>query len=212
MQDRRKIYVVDDHPVVQQGLALLFEAAGDLCVCGSAANGPEALRGIAEAEPDLILMDLRLGHDSGVALIKECRQRFPDLPIVVLSMHDDALHAARAVRAGAQGYVTKGQPTELLLDTIRQGLAGRLTPPEVIGDLPKERSGAKPSKFTTREQQVFELLGHGLSTRTIATELNVSIKTVETYRHNIKKKLGLRDASELIHHATLWVERRESKH
>ena len=211
---RHRVFVVDDHPVVQDGLRVLLSATKDLEVCGGAQNKRAALQGIDKLAPDLVIIDLRLGDDSGIELIKETRARFPKLPVLVLSMHDENLYAERVLRVGANGYVMKGEPTRVLLDGIRSVLAGHVFVSGKMTELAVERlakgSSAAPhpmGQLTDRELEVFSMLGRGLSTREIAEELGLGMKTVETHRHNIKRKLGLKTATDLVHHAILWVER-----
>jgi DNA-binding NarL/FixJ family response regulator len=211
---RRRVFVVDDHPVVRDGLHLLLSATKDLVVCGGARDQTSALAGIAKLSPDLVIVDLRLGDESGFELIKQARDRFGNLPILVLSMHDEDVYAERVLKAGARGYVMKGEPTRVLLDGIRTVLDGHVFVSGRIAARAVERMargtivGPNPmAQLTDRELQVFELLGRGLSSREIADELDVGTKTVETHRHNIKTKLGCRSATEVVHQATLWVER-----
>ncbi len=212
---RQRVFVVDDHPVVRDGLRLLLSATKDLEVCGGAQNKRAALSAIDKQAPDMLIVDLRLGDDSGIELIKDARARFgTKLPILVLSMHDETLYAERVLRTGANGYVMKGEPTRVLLDAIRTVLSGHVFVSGRITEVAVERlaRGSTAPKhpmgqLTDRELEVFGMLGRGLSTREIAEELGLGMKTVETHRHKIKKKLGLRTATDLVHHAILWVER-----
>jgi len=205
---------VDDHPVVRRGLAVFLNQTPDLHVCAEADQGPTALEALARVSPDLAIVDLSLDGMSGLDLIAEIKVRWPKLPVLVLSMHDEALYAERALRVGASGYLMKDRPVDDVLVAIRQVLAGevylsaamsaRLVRKLVGGGA--EASDSPVGKLTNRELEVFELIGHGFGTRNIAARLHLSIKTIDTHRENIKRKLALGDTVELHQHAFLWVQ------
>lgn len=211
---RRRVLVVDDHPMMREGLAQLLSGQTDLEVAATAEDAPGALGALESAAPDLAIVDISLRESNGLELIKDLRLRFPRLPVLVLSMHDEALYAERVLRAGAQGYVMKSESGEVILAAIRQVLAGRIHLSEVmatrlLGQLSgrKEARSASPVEgLSDRELEVYSQLGQGRTTREIARMLRVSIKTVEAHRANIKQKLGVATAPELIRHAVHWVE------
>jgi len=208
-----RIFVVDDHPVVRDGLARLISQQADLMCCGEAGTVAETQKEVPKHKPDLLILDLRLKGGDGLELIKFLKSEMPDLRILILSQYEAPLYAERALRAGALGYVMKDQAAEEVLNAIRavlacdvyltRGLAGLLLH-KFVGPKPRDtRTGAE--NLTNRELHVLQLLGAGLSTREIASELNLSFKTIEAHRENIKRKLRFRGASELIHYATEWA-------
>lgn len=207
-----RILIVDDHPIVRLGIRQMIAADPHLTVCGEAESGREALQLVA-SKPDLAIVDLSLEDGHGLELIRRLREAVPDLRVLVLSMHDEALFAERALRAGARGYIMKQEAIGGLVHAIREVLSGRVFVSKRMSQRLLERVG-QPSapgdplgNLTDRELEVFELIGRGLSTAAIADRLDVSIKTVETYRSNIKTKLDLKDATDLIRFATAWTER-----
>jgi DNA-binding NarL/FixJ family response regulator len=210
---RSRVFIVDDHPIVRQGLKLLIDQESDLAVCGEAENARSVLPAIRDLKPDIAIIDISLGHDSGIELMKNIRQQHPDLPLLVLSMHDETLHAERALRAGARGYVMKQEAPEKVISAIRQVLQGNIYVSDALGakllnkliDSRREKTASPLELLSDRELQVFQLLGRGFGTRQVADKLNVSIKTVEAYRANIKDKLNLKSSSELVQHAIHWV-------
>jgi DNA-binding NarL/FixJ family response regulator len=204
--------VVDDHPIVRLGIRQMLAAEDDLEVCGEAESAEAAKELIAGA--DLAIVDLSLAKGTGLELIRSLRESSPTLPVLVLSMHDEALFAERVLRAGARGYIMKREAITGLVGAIREVLAGHIHVSNHIAQAILERLGheaAAPDSpladLTDRELEVFDLIGRGLSTATIAEQMNVSIKTIETYRSNIKTKLNLKDATDLIRFAATWVER-----
>ena len=215
---KRKIFIVDDHPAVQQGLAAVIAQQTDLELCGGASSAREALQAIAETKPDVIIVDLSLLEGSGLELLKDLRARHQKLPLLVLSMHDEVLYAERALHAGASGYVMKKEPMSVLLTALRQVLKGEV----YLSDRLKSRivgsyvGRTQPVLYSPvevlsdRELEVFELIGQGFGTQEIARQLNLSMKTVSCYRQNIKSKLGLKGGPELIRHAIHWAEARTS--
>ncbi len=208
-----KIIIVDDHPIVRQGLAALINQQEDMTVCAQAADGREAMDQISKLEPDLVTIDLTLGDSGGLELIKNIRVRYPNLPILVISIHDEALYAERVLRAGAKGYIMKQEATENVTEAIGKVLAGQVYVSEgmsdrivrsFLGGTPKARSPSV-SNLSDRELEVFRLIGQGYGTRKIAEMLHLSIKTIETYRAHIKFKLELDDAAHLLQYAVQWV-------
>jgi DNA-binding NarL/FixJ family response regulator len=205
--------IVDDHPIVRLGIRQMLAAERDLEVCGEAESADAAKQSIASAHPDLAIVDLSLAEGTGLDLIRSLRESMPTLPVLVLSMHDEALFAERVLRAGARGYIMKREAITGLVSAIRQVLSGRIHVSEGMAQAVLERLGhvGAPdnllASLTDRELEVFDLIGRGLSTSSIAQQMGVSIKTVETYRSNIKTKLNLKDATDLIRFAATWAER-----
>jgi DNA-binding NarL/FixJ family response regulator len=210
---RSRIFIVDDHPIVRQGLALLINRELDLAVCGDAEEAGSALRGIEELKPDLIVVDLSLNGPDGLDLLKNIRARDPNLPVLILSMLDELLYAERALRAGASGYIMKQEATERVLVAIRRILGGEIYVSDrmanrmlhrfVGGNRVEQRSPI--AGLTDRELEVFRLIGEGHGTRQIAEELHISVKTVESYQAHIKEKLSLKNARELVQRAIQWT-------
>ncbi len=211
---RIKVFIVDDHPVVRQGLALVLRLEPDMVVCGEAETVTDALRGIESARPDVAIVDLSLRDSSGLELVKDLRVYRPELPVVVLSMHDESLFAERVMKAGAKAYLMKDEAQQAILAAIRkvhaggmylsERMSGRLLAMFLQGTTTPGESLI--SQLSDRELEVFELIGRGITTREIAGKLNLSIKTVEAHREHIKKKLKLPDATALMQHAIHWVQ------
>jgi DNA-binding NarL/FixJ family response regulator len=211
---RRTILIVDDHPMLRRGLASLITSEPDLAVCGEAATCQAALEAIGQQLPDLILVDLTLEGGDGLDLVKDLKIRHPKIPTLVLSMHDEAVYAERALRAGARGYVSKQQLDETVLLAIRTVLAGETHLSEALkarlatqflGGRTLE-TGSPLAALSDRELQVFRLIGQGRGTRQIAETLHLSIKTIESHCEHIKNKLNLQSAVELAHRAAQWTE------
>lgn len=210
---RRRILLVDDHPIVRRGLAALINAEADLEVCGEAEGLSQTMRQFRETRPDLLVVDLSLENGSGLEVIKELIAQDSGVGILVSSMHDETLYAERALRAGARGYVNKDQPTRIILAAIRRVLDGSVYLSEQMTQRLLCRnlgeSGIPDSSpvesLSDRELEVFERIGHGETTRQIAERLHLSPKTIETYREHIKVKLNLNSATELSRHAVMWV-------
>lgn len=208
-----RVLVVDDHPIVRLGIRQMLSADSGLSVCAEAESAQEALQLARSVNADLAIVDLSLGSGTDLELIRALHAELPDLPVLVLSMHDEALFAERVLRAGARGYIMKHEAITGLVEAIRQVMAGRIYVSERMAQRLLERlgkdgtfKGDRLGNLTDRELQVFQMLGRGLGTATIADEIRVSVKTVETYRSNIKTKLGLKDAAELIRYAVSWNE------
>ena len=207
-----KILIVDDHPIVRHGLAKLINDEPDLEVCGEADSAGDALTMMESEAPDLLLVDISLGGTNGIELIKRVKASDPEMRVLVSSMHDESLYAERALRAGAMGYLNKGENRETLLGAIRQVLRGklylsprmseRLLHRFVLNDQEPDRPAIE--SLSDRELEVFQLIGEGLTTRQIASRLHLSPKTIETYREHIKAKLNLENSSELIRAAVQW--------
>jgi DNA-binding NarL/FixJ family response regulator len=211
---RHRVFVVDDHPLVRESLATLIGRQADLCVCGHAEKSGEAFQAISRLKPDVIVVDLSLQGESGLELIKQL-QNLPEPPrILVLSMHDEMLYGERALRAGALGYVMKRATTGKVIEGIRQVLQGRLFISETLAARMAQRfvgkggkAGESPlARLSDREIEVFQLLGQGVETRTIAEGLHLSPKTVQVYCGRIKEKLGLDSFTALIGEAVRWYE------
>jgi DNA-binding NarL/FixJ family response regulator len=206
-----KVLLVDDHPIVRQGLALFIDREPDLTVCGQADDASSALKAVRNSIPDFVVLDISLDGPDGLELLKAIRAEYPKLPVLVLSMHDESLYAERALRAGANGYIMKQEATEKVLTAIRQILGGdvylsdRLTKRMLQQFANGSVSPCDPlSKLSDRELEVYRLIGTGHGTRQIADELHVSAKTIESYQAHIKEKLSLRNARELVQNAVEW--------
>jgi DNA-binding NarL/FixJ family response regulator len=208
-----RILVVDDHPVVRQGLVKLIGGEPGLEICGEAEDVRSALDSLARTKPDLAIVDISLKQSSGLELIKLMKTRMPRLHILALSMHDERLFAVRVLRAGAAGYIMKHEAPEILLRAIRRALRGDIhvsdrVASEIVRGFARGRSGEAVSSMellSDRELEVFQLTGEGMATRRVAEALHLSVKTIETHRQHIKEKLGLRDATELVRHAVNWA-------
>jgi DNA-binding NarL/FixJ family response regulator len=209
-----RVMVVDDHPIVRQGLSQLINQEPDLMVCGQAADARMALDAIDPSQPDIVIVDVSLGGPDGIELLKNIRAKDARLPVLVLSMHDESLYAERALRAGANGYIMKQEATERVLVAIRQILEGDVYVSERMAKKmvqqfisgPGLSRGPVIDDLTDRELQIFRLIGEGHATRQIAQELHLSVKTVESHYAHIKEKLYLKNARELVQHAVQWVE------
>lgn len=215
---KHDILIVDDHPIVRQGIAQLINRESDMRVCCEAGDAEQALE-IAKnttcCNAEIALVDMSLPGISGIDLVKILRSRFPKMQILVISMHDESLYAERALRAGAKGYIMKQEATEKVLVAIRQILGGEVYVSDKmrskilqrIIDNRFETPVSPVSRLSDKELEVLRLIGKGLRTSDIASELNRSVKTVEAHRANLKKKLGLKKATELVRFAVQWVER-----
>lgn len=209
-----RILIVDDHPIVRLGIRQMLSADRGLSVCGEADSAEAALQLAKRSEADLAIVDLSLGDVTGLELIRQLHEAVPQVAVLVLSMHDEALFAERTLRAGARGYIMKHEAIDGLVGAIRHVLSGRIYVSErmsqgILERLSREElpSGGHLGNLSDRELEVFEMIGRGLSTAAIADQLGVSVKTIETYRSNIKTKLNLKDAADLIRFAATWTER-----
>jgi DNA-binding NarL/FixJ family response regulator len=213
---KKRILIVDDHPMMRQGLAQLIGAEPDLVVCGEVEDAGRALDILGTSKPDLVLADISLPGKNGLELIKDFQAIHPGLPVLVISMHDESLYAERVLRAGGRGYIMKQEGGKKLMQAMRQVLEGKIYVSEkisagILEALSGRRPGAEGSpieSLTDRELEVFQLIGQGKGTRDIAETLHLSVKTVDVHRANIKMKLKLNSASELIRYAVRWTESR----
>jgi DNA-binding NarL/FixJ family response regulator len=209
-----KILIVDDHPIVREHLKALIEKQKDLQVCASVPDAPQAMQAAAAQSPDLAIVDLSLEGTHGLDLVKDMASSYPKVSILVLSMHDESLFADRVLAAGARGYITKQEATSRIMTAIRKVLEGeiyvsdritaRILHRAVEGE--KKESVSPLSQLADRELQVFQLIGQGLTTRQIAKQLHIDVKTVETYRARLKEKLQLTSATALLQYAVQWMQ------
>lgn len=214
----KKVFLVDDHPLVREWLTNLINEQGDLEVCGEAEDSRRAREMIAALNPDVVIVDLSLKESSGMELIKAIKAQSADISTIVLSMHDEKLYAERAIRAGARGYIMKRETTKNVVAAIRQVLSGKLHVSPEVAEMFAEKfvdsklpAGSSPIEaLSDRELQVFALLGEGYETRRIADSLHLSIKTVQAYCARIKEKLNLANGTELLREAVYWHENRAS--
>lgn len=215
--NKKRIFLVDDHPLVREYLTTHLHQQGDFVVCGEAADAPHAIQGILALEPDVAVVDISMAGRSGIELIKDLKRLRPALLVIVLSMHDELTYAERSLRAGARGYIMKREATDKIVVAIRDVLAGNL----YIGERVKARltekfvGGVPPASqspvtlLSDRELEVFQLLGQGRDTKQVAEEMQVSYKTVHAYCARIKEKLNLTKATELLREAVRWEEQRQ---
>jgi DNA-binding NarL/FixJ family response regulator len=210
-----KVLLVDDHPIMVEGMTEHINREADMTVCGQVNDAGPVMEAIEKFLPDVVVLDITLPHGHGLEVLKDIRSLYPDLPVLIFSMHDESVYAERVLRAGANGYLMKDEPPSRLLSSLRGVLQGELVfAPKLSSRLLKslhtrrpQGSGAGGAEcLGDRELEVLQFIGKGLSTREVATELRLSIKTVETYRARIKKKLFLKSANELVVYATRWVE------
>jgi len=212
--ERRRVFIVDDHPIVRQGLAQMLNQEMDFLVCGEAEDAQHALEAIAALQPDLVLVDLSLKGGSGLDLIRALRARQSALPVLVVSMHDESLYVERVLRAGARGYIMKQEATDTMMYAIRRVLRGDIyvsdkMTTKLLGRFVFDSvapSASALERLSNRELEVLRLIGDGHNTRHIAAVLHVSIKTVESHRAHIKEKLQLKDTTALVRYAMQWVD------
>ncbi|MCM2285973.1 MAG: response regulator transcription factor [Desulfobacula sp.] len=209
-----KIVIVEDHPIFRMGMKELINREKDLEVVGDAETVAEALDLIESLRPDLVIVDLSLKESNGIELVKEIHQNHKQIACLVLSMHDEALHAERCLTAGARGYIMKHEASESVVKAIRHIMSGHIhVSPGIMSTIlnkfqkqPDPVSASPLTRLTDREFEIFRLIGQGLSSKEIAVQLGISIKTVGTYRERIKEKLDLKNSGELLRHAVVWVE------
>lgn len=210
---KHRVLLIDDHPILRKGLAELINQEPDMTVCGEAEEAPKAFEAVGLLDPDVAVVDISLKGGNGLELIKNVKARYPDLPLLVLSMHDETLYAERALRAGSLGYIMKEEAITKVLTAIRQVIAGEIFLSErmkgrlinqLVGGRIKPGSSSIDS-LSDRELEVFRLIGEGRGTRQIAEELRLSVRTVEAYREYIKDKLNLKNGTELVQHAFQYV-------
>ena len=210
---KKKILLVDDHPIFRHGLTELLDRQPDLIVCGHADSAPVALEQMRRLEPDLAVIDITLRGTNGIELLKLMKAERPHLAVVMLSMHEETLYATRALKAGALAYVMKAEGPKPLFDAIRRALEGKLFVSAHLEEMlifkavhgSEDESASSVDRLSDRELEVLAMLGRGHPTRSIAKELNLSIKTIETHRAHIKEKLGLKDGNEMVQFAIDWV-------
>jgi DNA-binding NarL/FixJ family response regulator len=209
---RKRLFIVDDHPLVREGLTNLINRQDDLTVCGEAKDSAEAIDGISRQRPDMAIIDISLTNESGLELIKHITKRFPEVAVIVLSMHDEALYAERALRAGARGYVMKHETSKSVLSSIRRVMGGDIYVSERIANrtalrITSARRVAATSpveRLSDRELEIFQLLGQGRTPSEIARDLNLSLKTVQAYCARAKEKFGVTSLTELLRAAIKW--------
>jgi len=206
---KRRVFLVDDHPIVRKGLAQLIDGEVDLTVIGQGEEAYQALRDIKQAKPDLVIVDVSLKDSDGIELLKEIKAQTPELPVLVLSMHDESLYAERALRAGAGGYVMKQEAPQTLLAAVRAVLSGQVyVSPKMGATLlqrmvggRKKNGGLPLDRLTDRELEIFRMIGGGKSIKEIAEKLFLSVKTIEAHREHIKQKLNIKSSAELLRYA-----------
>lgn len=210
---KRRIFLVDDHPITRQGVMVLINQEPDLEVCGEADSAPKAFDLLQKSKADLAVVDISLKTTSGIELTKNLKVLLPDLPVLIMSMHDESLYAERALRAGAKGYVMKQEASDNILIAIRRILDGELYLSEKMKEKMlhrlvhnrKDEVVFSIDTLSDREMEVFQLIGNGFSTRQIATKLNLSVKTIDSYREHLKLKLHIEKGADLVRHAIQWV-------
>ena len=207
-KNTHRILIVDDHPIMREGLAQLLNHEKDLSIVGQFEEAGKAFEAIGALKPDVAIVDISLKNSSGIELLKNIKVHYPKLLVLVLSMHDESLYAERMLRAGASGYIMKQEATEMVLVALRKVLSGEIYLSEtmsaklmhqLIGG--KSTGGSLMERLSDRELEVFGLIGEGKGTREIAQQLNLSVKTIESHRAHIKEKLNLKNATELVHRA-----------
>jgi DNA-binding NarL/FixJ family response regulator len=215
---KRRVLIVDDHPIVRQGLRRVMENEDDLVVCGEAESARDARTAIKELHPDVVIADISLKQGDGIELVRDVRAHHPTLPILVLSMHDETIYAERMLSAGANGYIMKQAASDQFLASVRRVLDGGIYVSEAVGTnmIQKFAAGgayisANPiDRLSNRELQILHMIGKGMSTREPAQSLNLSIKTIESHRQRIKRKLNLATGTQLVQYAVNWFTGREA--
>ena len=209
---KSRVFIVDDHPLVREGLANLINAEDDLTVCGEAEDSAQAIAGIVKTQPDVVLVDISLQNESGLELVKHLASQFPEVALIVLSMHDETLYAERALRAGASGYVMKREASSNVLTSIHRVIEGGVFVSERVANRIAIKAAARRKaadkspveRLSDRELEIFRLLGQGRSTSQIASDLNLSLKTVQAYCARAKEKFGVGSLTELLRAAFRW--------
>lgn len=213
-KDKIRIIIVDDHPLVRHGINKIISMEDDMAVCGEAESADDAIKLINAQEPNVAIVDITLaGSSNGIDLVKVITDRFPSIVCLVLSMHDESLYAERAIRAGSRGYITKNEASDNIVEAIREILEGNLflssdISLSIVDKLIKGKDHdlkTPESSLSNREFEVYQFIGQGLSTGEISKKLNISVNTIESHRRNIKKKLNLKNSSELVKSAVQWV-------
>jgi DNA-binding NarL/FixJ family response regulator len=215
---KNRVFIVDDHPLVREGLTNLINGQDDLIVCGEANDSIQAINGIAKARPDVALIDISLQNESGLELLKRLGRQFQHVALIVLSMHDEGLYAERALRAGARGYVMKHETSKNVLASIRRVLAGGVYVSERVVNRMTKRltswggiASSPIERLSDRELEIFRLLGQGRTTSQIAGDLNLSLKTVQAYCARAKEKFGVTSLTELLRAAMRWDDASRTK-
>jgi DNA-binding NarL/FixJ family response regulator len=216
---KKTVFIVDDHPLVREWLTNLINQQSDLVVCGESENAPQAFAAIGECRPNVAIVDISLKDSSGLELIKSLKESHPSVAVLVLSMHDESHYAARALRAGARGYVMKRETTRKVVEAIRRILEGKLYVSEALTDVlsahlldtKKGESRSPIEQLSDREMEVFDMLGRGLGTRQIAETLGISLKTVQAYCARMKEKLNLNSGTDLLREAIRWNDARHPR-
>ncbi len=213
MSKKHRIFIVDDHPIMRQGLGQLINNEPDMELVGEASDARSGLTGVIESKPHLVIIDISLPGKNGLELIKDLKSRAEGTLMLVHSMHDESLYAERVLRAGARGYIMKHEGGKKVIDAIRRVLRGEtFVSPEMSGKILEIFSGRRPSTtdpveaLSDRQFEIFQMIGQGKGTRAIAEGLNVSVKTIDAHRAHIKEKLGLKSGNELVRFAVRWVE------
>lgn len=205
---RRRVLLVDDHPIVRHGLKRMMDTEPDIEVCGEAASEAQARQAIRELQPDIVIVDLALQEGDGLELVRSVHAHHPDLPMLVLSMYDETIYAERLLAEGASGYIMKQAAADQLLNALRAVLRGERYVSEQLAQSLRVRDrgeGSDPvGRLSNRELQVLNLVGRGVSSRDIAAELGLSVKTIESHRQSIKRKLNLATNSQLLQYAMNW--------
>jgi DNA-binding NarL/FixJ family response regulator len=216
---KSRIFIIDDHPLVREGLANLINGQDDFSVCGEAEDSAQAITRIGKARPNVALIDISLKNESGLELVKNLRNHFPQVALIVLSMHDEALYAERALHAGARGYVMKRETSKSVLASIRRVLEGGIYVSEKVvnrmarrAGRSRESAGSSPvERLSDRELEIFRLLGQGRTSPQIAADLNLSLKTVQAYCARAKEKFGVSSLTDLLRAAIRWEDASQPK-
>lgn len=216
--EKSRVYIVDDHAMFRDGLRQMINLEPDLTVCGDAPDATQALAEIRQLRPDLVIVDISLAGTSGIELVKAIKQEFEDIPVIVVSMHEESLYGERAWRAGAMGYVMKSEPARTVLAALRKVLRGEVHVSEKMAGavVAKFVQGTEPAhspleSLSDRELEVFRMLGQQKGTRQIAEELDVALPTVATFKNRIKEKLGMKNSTEMILYAMQWFRQEQEK-
>jgi len=215
---KKSILIVDDHPMMRQGLAQLINHERDLSASCEAGTASQALNMVVARKPDLVIVDISLPDKNGLELIKDIQVFHPYLPILVISMHDESIYAERVLRAGGRGYIMKQEGGRKLMQAIRQVLSGQIYLSdkmsarilEIFSGRKAEVVSSPVERLSDREFEIFQLVGEGQGTREIANRLNLSVKTIEVHRANMRRKLKLRTGTEVVHFAIRWMESRKA--
>src|SRR4051794_9251965 len=213
-KSQTRVLIVDDHPVLRSGISQIINQEQDMTVCGEVSDGKKTIQTIAQVKPDVVILDISLNGVSGIEVLKDIKTHYPKLHVLILSMHDEAIYAPRALRAGAAGYIMKDEAVEKVLLALRKILNGEVYLSERMSAklLSRFAAGGEAAisspidLLSDRELEVFNLIGQGCGTRMIAEKLNLSVKTIESHRAHIKEKLNLGSATELVHQAIQWAQ------